>query len=100
TTPFFDINDVEILRGPQGTLVSAASTGGSIDINSRNPDFTGTDGYVEGQVGSFADTKLDGAVNLPVTDTFAMRIAFNVERMHSFYEDETAHILGPESRAM
>jgi iron complex outermembrane receptor protein len=99
-TPFFDIEDIETLRGPQGTLVSAASTGGSVDINSRNPNFSGTDGYIEAQLGNYADQKMDGAVNLPVTDTFAMRFAFNVERMNSFYEDETAHVTSGASGAL
>ncbi len=87
-TPFFDIADVEILRGPQGTLVSAASTGGSVQITSRNPDLTGgIGGYAEALVGNYSEHKLQGAINLPVNDTLALRVAFNVDKRGSFYRD-------------
>ncbi|HEX4024314.1 MAG TPA: TonB-dependent receptor [Steroidobacteraceae bacterium] len=87
-TPFYDIADTEVLRGPQGTLVSAASTGGSVQINSNDPNFRGINGYVEGLIGNYSDNKLDGAINLPVNDTFAARVAFNVEKRGSFYKDQ------------
>ena len=84
--PFYDIHDVEILKGPQGTFVGTSSTGGSIQINSRNPTFDqGLSGYVEGLWGSYSDVKLDGAVNLPVTDTLAARVAFNSQQRNSFF---------------
>lgn len=87
-TPVFDIADVEILRGPQGTLVSAASTGGSVQITSRNPDLTGgIGGYAEALVGNYSEHKLQGAINLPVNDTLALRVALNVDKRGSFYRD-------------
>jgi iron complex outermembrane receptor protein len=82
--PFYDIADVEVLRGPQGTFVGASSTGGAVQVNSANPNFRGVNGYIEGQYGNYQDEKVDGAVNLPVSDTFAMRLAFNWEQMKSF----------------
>jgi iron complex outermembrane receptor protein len=85
--PFYDIRDVEVLRGPQGTFVGQSSTGGAVLINSADPNFTGVNGFVEGLLGNYSDTKLTGAVNLPVSDTFAARIAFNVEHRGSFYKD-------------
>ena len=88
--PFYDIADVEVLRGPQGTLVSAASTGGSVQINSNNPNFNGIGGYIEGLAGNYSDNKLDGVINLPVSDTIAARVAFNVEKRGSYYSDVTS----------
>jgi len=82
--PFYDIADVEVLRGPQGTFVGASSTGGAVEINSANPNFRGVNGYIEGQYGNYQDEKVDGAVNLPISDTLAMRLAFNWEQMKSF----------------
>ena len=87
--PFFDIQDVEVLRGPQGTLVGSSSTGGAVEITSANPNFRGINGYVEGMVGNYTDLQSDGAVNLPVSDTLAARLAYNLETRNSFYHGET-----------
>ena len=86
--PFFDIADVEVLRGPQGTLVGASSTGGAVEITSQNPNFRGINGYGEVEFGNYTDKKIDGAINLPITDTLAARLAFNEEMRNSFYHNQ------------
>jgi iron complex outermembrane receptor protein len=86
--PFYDIGDVEVERGPQGTIIGQNSTGGAVQINSRNPNFNGINGYMEGTVGNYGDRRLDGAVNLPIIgDILAARVAFNVEGRDSYYND-------------
>ena len=85
--PLYDIRDVEVLRGPQGTFVGASSTGGAVQINSQDPNFNGINGYAESQFGNYTEHKIDGAVNLPVNDTLAARLAFNWETRNSFYRD-------------
>lgn len=95
--PLFDIRDVEVLRGPQGTFVGASSTGGAVQINSQDPTLGGFNGYAEAQFGNYSEHKVDGAVNLPVTDTFAARLAFNWESRNSFYRDIGANVLGGPS---
>jgi iron complex outermembrane receptor protein len=88
TSPFFDLQDIEVLKGPQGTFVGAASTAGAIEINSKKPVLgANLDGYIDAQYGNYADVKIDGAVNLPITDTLAARLAFNEESRNSFYRD-------------
>lgn len=87
--PFYDIQDVEVLRGPQGTLVGSSSTGGAVEITSANPNFRGVNGYAEAMVGNYTDLQSDGAANLPITDTLAARIAFNLETRNSFYHGDT-----------
>ncbi len=84
---FYDIAAVEVLRGPQGTFVGSNSTGGAIFINSRSPDFGGVHGQVEAMAANYADVGANGAVNLPIDDKWAARIAFDVERRNSFYND-------------
>jgi iron complex outermembrane receptor protein len=84
--PFYDIQSLELLRGPQGTFAGQNATGGAVFITQRNPDFSGVNGYFTGQVGSYDNVRLQGAVNLPLSDTFAMRLAFNQEERDSFYE--------------
>jgi iron complex outermembrane receptor protein len=85
-TPFYDIASVEVLRGPQGTIVGQNSTGGALQVNSRNPEFDGgVSGFIDATVGNFDQRRLTGAVNLPISSTWAARIAFNVERRDSFF---------------
>jgi iron complex outermembrane receptor protein len=84
---FYDIASIEVLRGPQGTFVGSNSTGGAIFINSRSPDFDGVHGRVEALAGNYADVGANGAINLPIDGKWAARIAFNVERRNSFYND-------------
>ncbi len=86
--PYYDMADVEVLRGPQGTFAGDNSTGGAIIINSQNPNFRGINGYVTGTVATYSDFGLQGAVNLPISDTLAMRLAFNQEERNSFFHDE------------
>ncbi len=85
TEPYYDIGSLELLRGPQGTFAGANATGGAVFITARNPDFSGINGYVFGQAGNYNDIKLQGAINLPLTDTLAARLAFNHETRDSFY---------------
>jgi iron complex outermembrane receptor protein len=85
--PMYDIADVEVLKGPQGTIIGQNSTGGALTINSKNPNFGGVNGYAEAQFGSYNDRKFDGAVNLPINDVLAARMAFNWEQRDSFYKD-------------
>jgi len=84
--PYYDIDSVQVLRGPQGTFGGTNATGGVVFINERNPDIAGGyTGYVEGQVGDYADVGVQGAVNVPLSDNFAARFALNAERRDSFW---------------
>src|SRR3984885_14168046 len=87
TEPFYDIADVEVLRGPQGTIVGQNSTGGALVITSASPNFDGVNGYAEVLGGNYSERKVDGAINLPVNDVLAARVAFNLENRSSFFED-------------
>jgi iron complex outermembrane recepter protein len=93
--PFYDMADVEVLRGPQGTFQGDSSTGGAIIINSQDPNFRGINGYVTAKVATYSDTGLEGAINLPVTDTLAMRLAFNEEQRGSYSYDLGSALYGP-----
>ena len=83
--PYFDIQSIEVLRGPQGTFAGQNATGGAIFITETNPNFRGVNGFVEGTLGNYDEKRLQGAINLPVNDTLSTRFAFNTERRGSFY---------------
>jgi outer membrane receptor protein involved in Fe transport len=69
---------VEILRGPQGTLYGRNATTGALNLITRRPNFDGTDGFVELEVGDYEHWRVEGAANLRVNDRLAFRIAGNV----------------------
>ena len=83
--PFYDIQSLELLRGPQGTFAGQNATGGAVFINERNPDLDGFGGYASAQYGSYDNLRVHGAVNLPLTDTLAVRLAAYRETRDSFY---------------
>lgn len=83
----FDIASIEVLRGPQGTFVGQNSTAGAIFQNSRSPELGGMTGYIQAEVANYNLIKLEGAVNLPVSDTFAVRLAVLREDRDSYYEN-------------
>jgi iron complex outermembrane recepter protein len=83
--PYYDIESVEVLRGPQGTFAGENATGGAIFITEARPSLDSFGGWAEGQYGSYDDMRVRGAVNIPVSDTFAIRIATNDENRDSFY---------------
>jgi iron complex outermembrane receptor protein len=73
--PYYDIAAIELLRGPQGTFVGKSAAGGAIFIRTAAPDLTAFSGKVEGEVGNFKEWGGTAVVNVPVTDTFAVRFA-------------------------
>src|SRR6056297_713161 len=71
-----DIERIEVLKGPQGTLYGRNTTGGAIKIFSVRPDpSAGYTGWVTGNVGNYDMTRVQGAINIPVNETFALRYA-------------------------
>ena len=87
TNSFFDIGEVEVYRGPQGTFAGASSTGGAVFITSRSPTFDGVNGNVEVWGGNYSDVGSRGAINLPIGDKVAARVAYNIERRDSFFHN-------------
>ena len=71
---FFDLQSVQVLKGPQGTLFGRNSTGGAVLFVPAAPtDEFG--GYARVQGGNYADVQFEGAVNLPLNDKVLLRLA-------------------------
>ena len=73
---FLDMQRIEVLRGPQGTLFGRNSTGGVINLITARPDLDEFYGNVKVQYGSDNLKNLDVMLNVPISDTLGMRIAF------------------------
>jgi len=89
--PYYDIANLEVLRGPQGTFSGQNATGGAVIVTTNNPVIDGGyTGYLMGHYGNYNDVGAQGAVNLPINDTLAARVAFNTDDRDTFY-----HLSGP-----
>ena len=78
---FFDVQRVEILRGPQGTLYGRNATGGSINMVTNMPNYAEVDGFLDIEAGDYDHIRLKGAINIPFGETMGLRVAaFNLER--------------------
>jgi iron complex outermembrane receptor protein len=75
----FDLERVEVLRGPQGTLYGKNTTGGAINIISRKPGYD-TEGYLRLGYGNYDRMEAEGAVQTALGDKAAARIAFTFAR--------------------
>ncbi|HNV84433.1 MAG TPA: TonB-dependent receptor [Arenimonas sp.] len=85
--PYYDIATLEVLRGPQGTFVGQNATGGAVFVTSNDPVIGGGHtGYVSGQIGNYSDIAAQAALNIPLSDTLAARVAFNGENRDSFWD--------------
>ncbi|NBB15223.1 TonB-dependent receptor [Caulobacter sp. SLTY] len=74
---FFDLERVEVLRGPQGTLYGRNATGGVVNVISAKP-IDSFEAMIKAEVGNYESYKLRGMINVPIGDTIAVRLAGNV----------------------
>jgi iron complex outermembrane receptor protein len=86
TALLFDLEAIEVLRGPQGTLWGRNSTVGAVNMQTVKPEIGSTSGNFEMGYGNYARLGARGAVNIPVSDTMALRVAV-VHEQHDGYVD-------------
>jgi len=77
--PMFDIADVEVLRGPQGTLFGRNTPAGVVKFESVKPTLDGVSGYYNFSDGTHNASIVEGAVNVPLSDQWAMRISAQIQ---------------------
>ena len=76
----YDLERVEVLRGPQGTLYGKNTTGGAVNLISRAPELGGSEGYLNLGYGNYDRYEANGALNMPIGETVAARVAFTFAR--------------------
>ena len=84
---FYDIESVEVLRGPQGTLTGQNSTGGAIYVRTPTPDFDRFSGYIDQTVADYDWYRTVAAVNVPIADTLALRVSGVYDDRGSFTDN-------------
>ena len=85
---FVDVSRVEIQRGPQGTLFGRNTFGGNIVISTNAPAFDTTEAAANLTLGSFGKKRFDGAFNLPLAETAALRVAGAIEKSDPWVKND------------
>ncbi len=87
-----EIDRIEVLRGPQGTLGGRNSTAGLISIVSKSPSFTGLSAGGEATYGNYDAIRLAANVNVPLGETVAARVDGVYFKRDGFYRDTTNNV--------
>ncbi|HEU4820041.1 MAG TPA: TonB-dependent receptor [Qipengyuania sp.] len=74
-TEYFDLERIEVLRGPQGTLFGRNATSGVVNIVTAKPDLSGFAASAEAEYGNYESIKAKAMINIPLGDTFGVRVA-------------------------
>jgi iron complex outermembrane receptor protein len=84
----FDLERVEVARGPQGTLYGRNTTGGLVSFISKKPDHEEREGYFTASYGKWDAVKLEGAYGGPITDSLAGRLSLAYNRADGYIDNE------------
>jgi iron complex outermembrane receptor protein len=100
--PYYDIESIEVLRGPQGTFVGKSASGGAVFINTKDPEFGDkVTGSIEVGVGSDDMKEATAIVNVPINDTLATRFSVRHLDSNDFYDSISGNFTGdPGERDM
>jgi iron complex outermembrane recepter protein len=85
---FVDVNTVEIQRGPQGTLYGRNTFGGNVAVTTKSPQIGVFDALGNLTLGNNQKVRLDGAVNIPVNEMLAIRVAGAGERADGWVKND------------
>ena len=86
-TDFIDLERIEVLRGPQGTLFGQNSTGGTVNVVSKLPSFEGFEGKADITLGNYNLSKVRGSFNTPLSENVATRNSFVITDRDGFTDN-------------
>lgn len=90
TGVFYDLERVEILKGPQGILYGRNATGGAINVLPAQPRLGELSGYASIAYGNYNTLNAEGAINIPLGDTGAFRISATSSNHDAYLRDGTS----------
>jgi iron complex outermembrane receptor protein len=88
--PIFDLDRVEVLAGPQGTLFGRNTPGGVVKFDSAKPAIGASDGYGSISFGTYKTTNVEGAKTIPLGPEWAARIALLVQHRDDWVDNTNA----------
>lgn len=91
-----DLERVEVLRGPQGTLFGRNTIGGAINITSKKPDTDSLHGDVDVTAGRYSQFNVKGKVNIPLGEQAAMSLAVSRKKRDGYVKNDAGPDLGDE----
>jgi iron complex outermembrane recepter protein len=83
----FDVAQVEVLRGPQGTLFGKNTTGGAVTVRTKRPELQTLGVDARAEYGSFNTVRFQSAMNMPIGDNIALRLVGGLEKSDGFYRN-------------
>tara|TARA_B100000214_G_scaffold107300_1_gene75547 strand:- start:782 stop:3121 length:2340 start_codon:yes stop_codon:yes gene_type:complete len=86
-TDFIDLDRIEVLRGPQGTLFGQNSTGGTVNVINTLPSFDELNGKIDLTLGDYDLVKARGGINIPLSDSVATRFSWVTTDQDGFTEN-------------
>jgi iron complex outermembrane receptor protein len=86
---FFDLERVEVLKGPQGTLYGRNATGGVINYIPKKPQLSEKSGYAQIEAGNYGRLGIQAAYNAPIGDDAALRLSLNTLERDGYSDDGT-----------
>ncbi len=86
---FYDLERVEVLKGPQGILYGRNSTGGAINVITAKPKIGQSSGFVQGEYGKYDAYNVTAAVNIPIGASAALRVSGQMAGHDGYYSDGT-----------
>jgi iron complex outermembrane receptor protein len=89
---FFDLQNVQVLKGPQGTLFGRNTTGGAIILVPKKPTDR-LEGYVEGSIGNYDLRRVQAVLNVPLADTFKVRLGVDRQKRDGYLINKSG--IGP-----
>ena len=92
---FYDMQRVEVLRGPQGTLFGRNATGGVVNYVTERPKMETTEGFVDFEAGAYAHRRIKAAFNLPLGDRMAVRFAGMSLDRDGYINNTAGDMVGP-----
>ncbi|MDB5724281.1 MAG: hypothetical protein JWQ16_1035, partial [Novosphingobium sp.] len=92
TGSMFDLANVQVLKGPQGTLFGRNTTGGAVLLVPQKPTDR-LEGYVEGTYGNYNERRVQAVLNIPLADTFKVRLGLDRNLRDGYLNNVTA--VGP-----
>ena len=82
-----DIQRIEVLQGPQGTLYGKNTNAGAVVVITKSPNMEEFEGYLEASAGDYSMGKITGAISGPLSDTVAYRLSGNVLQRDGYYDN-------------
>ena len=84
---YFDVERVEVLKGPQGTLYGRNTFAGAINVYTNKPDPEALSGSIKGTVERFSRYTTEGFINVPLSENAAVRLAFNTKDSDGYIDN-------------